>query len=274
MKYQLENSIARVLALFEQAGIQSGDNIILHCGLPSWVQRKTEFEFQFKYGQRFLNLLTETVGERGTIMMNTDSIADLFRFSYQENVFDYRKSRSRRGLISEIFRMNKGATRSVHPWTNATAMGPMAKDLINSHEKSFPFSMDQNSPWYKASMANFKILYFCVLPFNAFLTTCITEDLALKDNKIAAHWDKGLKIKYLNYRNAPCEGIVNPHTHRWNKNEQVAVYRFLQKNFELHTRYGNREEYLFAASSKHQFDCILNQTLNGRPLVDIKYWGM
>jgi aminoglycoside N3'-acetyltransferase len=110
-------------------------------------------------------VLVDLVGVEGTIVMNTDGITheNVFRawagqVESDEPLFDHRRTPSRRGLISELFRRRPSAIRSVHPWYNMTAEGPRAEELLCDDVLSTPYAMDEHSSTYKLTTGNGKVV--------------------------------------------------------------------------------------------------------------------
>jgi len=52
----------------------------------------------------------------------------------QHSRFDLRRTPSRMGLVTELFRRTKGVCQSRHPVYRVSAFGPLAKQLIHGHE--------------------------------------------------------------------------------------------------------------------------------------------
>ena len=111
-----------------------------------------------RYARQVLDLLLERVGERGTLLMPTQSISGYLGFSHRGEVFDYETMPSRWGLLSELFRRLPGTVRSIHPHYNISARGPLARDLIEGHGLSEPYTMDAHTPWYRLKDVGGKVL--------------------------------------------------------------------------------------------------------------------
>lgn len=85
---------------------------------------------------------------------------------YRSNpVFDVRRTPSRTGLLTELFRRKRGAVRSVHPTHSVCAIGPLAEEMVADHhlgttpcgeESPFGFMarhetivLGIGTPWYR-----------------------------------------------------------------------------------------------------------------------------
>ncbi|MCE5271116.1 AAC(3) family N-acetyltransferase [bacterium] len=135
-------------------GIGKGDRLVMHSSAKNLFEAAREDTGLSQtnivnYSRDIIEMLLDLIGPEGTLMMNTDSISNLKAFALDGEVFDYRKDYSRRGWISEMFRRRPDVCRSVHPFYNVTAWGKDAAEMMESHEKSTPFTMDENSPWFR-----------------------------------------------------------------------------------------------------------------------------
>lgn len=144
-------------------GIGKGDRLLIHSSAKDLFAAVPEDNGMgemniVRYSKEIVEILLDLVGLDGLIMMNTDSIPNLKAFAFEGQVFDYRKDYSRRGWISEMFRRRPDVCRSVHPVYNVTAWGKGASQLVADHEKSTPFTMDENSPWYKMTLIGGKVV--------------------------------------------------------------------------------------------------------------------
>lgn len=55
---------------------------------------------------------------------------------FKNHIFDVKKTISRMGLITELFRRKEGVYRSLHPTHSVSAYGPMASELTKNHHLS------------------------------------------------------------------------------------------------------------------------------------------
>jgi len=96
-----------------------------------------------------IELLRRSVGSRGTLVMPAYPMRGLSqRHLEQHPSFDWRRSPSQAGLLSEIFRRMSGVQRSLHPTHSVSAWGAGAVDLTTGHDHSaVPF--DDCSPFQK-----------------------------------------------------------------------------------------------------------------------------
>ena len=129
-----------------RAGIQQGDNLIVHSSLKS-------LGHVHGGAQTVINAFLRTIEPGGTLMMPT------FTFSLPMwNMPPYEKatSPSRVGRLTEVFRQMPGVLRSDHPSHSAAAVGPLAEELLSDHLQCAPLGC--NSPFDKFYQHGGKIL--------------------------------------------------------------------------------------------------------------------
>ena len=84
-----------------------------------------------------IEALLEAIGPQGTLLMPAMASEQPFRIA---------SSPSTVGAISEVFRSWPGAIRSLHPTHSATALGPLAEQLLAGHIEQ-PTAVGPESPW-------------------------------------------------------------------------------------------------------------------------------
>jgi aminoglycoside 3-N-acetyltransferase len=102
--------------------------------------------------------MSEAVGSSGTIVMPTFPMSGLSQDYLDQNpTFDWRRTPSRAGILTELFRRMPGTERSLHPTHPVGARGPIARWLTQDHECSItPF--DERSPFQKLLELNTLVL--------------------------------------------------------------------------------------------------------------------
>jgi aminoglycoside N3'-acetyltransferase len=139
----LDRWLAREAALataLERLGVRSGGILFVQM---SYDQLRP---FQVTPA-RVIDLLTSLVGTAGTLVMPTFPFRGS-SLAYLDTgpTFDARRTPSRSGLVSEVFRRMRGTERSLHPTHPVAARGPDARWLTDGHERSsMPF--DAFSPF-------------------------------------------------------------------------------------------------------------------------------
>lgn len=96
-----------------------------------------------------LDLLSDLVGEKGTICMP----AYPRDFGRGVDIFDVRTSPSDAGLLTELFRRQPGARRSLQPTHTVSALGQLSGYFTEEHHLSlYPFG--PKSPWTRITYAD------------------------------------------------------------------------------------------------------------------------
>ncbi len=107
---------------------------------------------------KILQLLLGIIGASGTLVLPTFPFEGMAADYLQQNrCFDAKKTPSRVGLLSEIFRRMPGVLRSIHPTHPVAAFGKEAKYFVSEHHLDIhPFG--SLSPFQKMEKKQGKIL--------------------------------------------------------------------------------------------------------------------
>jgi aminoglycoside 3-N-acetyltransferase len=100
---------------------------------------------------QLLDALYHAVGDGGTVVMPTypmrnEELSDVYLASNRR--FDWRRTPSQVGLLTELFRRVPGTRRSLHPTHSVAARGARATELTEGHELC-PTPFDENSPFHR-----------------------------------------------------------------------------------------------------------------------------
>ena len=128
-------------------GIQEGDSVLIHSSFKSMGHIEGGIA-------TFVAAMRHVLGESGTLIVPT------LTFSYvtEENpVFDYLRTPSCVGAISEFVRQMPEAKRSVHPTHSCAAIGGRAEEFTCDHHLDNT-PVGTHSPFYKLQQAGGKIL--------------------------------------------------------------------------------------------------------------------
>jgi len=132
-------------------GIRSGDVVYVRSSYDDMRSiRATPMEI--------IEILAEAVGATGTVVMPTYPMGGLSQaYLDQHPFFDWRRTPSRSGILTEVFRRMAGTERSINPTHPVAARGALAKWLTEGHECSaMPF--DEHSPFQKLLQMNASVL--------------------------------------------------------------------------------------------------------------------
>lgn len=150
-------------------GIRQGDTLFVHSSFSAFSG------FQGP-PQDVINCLIDLLGENGNLLMpSMQYISSSYEHLQRNELFDVRKTFSKMGLITEVFRRKKGVLRSLHPTHSVLALGKDAARIVDGHEKCL-YPCGEHTPFDKFRSLNGKVLFFDV-PFNTFTFIHYIEDL-------------------------------------------------------------------------------------------------
>ena len=125
-----------------EQGIAEGDHVLVHSSMNRFGG------FQGKPSD-VISSLTDIVGDSGTILMPAiPFLGSAIDYVGSKEQFDVRRTPSRMGLLTEIFRRSRDISVSTHPTHPVIAKGRLAADLLADHEKA-KTPCGQSSPFHK-----------------------------------------------------------------------------------------------------------------------------
>jgi aminoglycoside 3-N-acetyltransferase len=142
----IEDSLRRL-------GIGPGDDV--------WMQTQMSAFGTIVGGpETVIEALREVVGPGALVAMPAFPVSGLSIEYLRENpVFDYHRTPSRMGAITERFRKLPGSHRSLHPTHSIAAQGPGAEDLVAGHERTeTPFGAE--TPFLRLIERNARQVFF------------------------------------------------------------------------------------------------------------------
>lgn len=150
-------------------GVRRGDTLLVHSGF----RRATGFQGG---PHDVIACLLSAVGEEGNLLMVSLSYeTSSYEHLRGDPLFDVRRTPSRMGIVSEIFRRRDGVRRSLHPTHPVLALGRDADWLVRDHERcSTPCGA--GTPFAKLRELGGKVLFLDV-PFGNFTFIHHIEDL-------------------------------------------------------------------------------------------------
>lgn len=207
MKWLVNGFLSYSPAEFESCvrslGLCSGDTLLLHSSFgPLSGFRGTPTEL--------IEVFLRILGSEGNLMM-VSLPYNSYTYEYLEKgkVFDVRKTPSRMGLVSEIFRRRREVLRSLHPTHPILALGPKAEWIVAGHE-NIPYPCGFGTPFEKLALLSGKILFFNASfytnTFYHFLEETIKDNLTfplyserLFDVEVIDHEGRTLTVKTFVY---------------------------------------------------------------------------
>lgn len=171
-----EAHVPVTLAEFEQAlrylSIAEGQIVFVHSG-ADWLRSVEGGPI------KVVETIKAVIGTRGTLLMPSFPIDGLAVDFLRTSTFDIRRSPSKMGLITEIFRRMPGVVRSLHPTHPVCAFGPMAEELISNHHLiMYPFG--PSTPFSRMDEKGGKILMIGVD------SACLTHVHVAEDALVSA----------------------------------------------------------------------------------------
>jgi aminoglycoside 3-N-acetyltransferase len=111
-------------------GVCSGDMIMVHSGMEGFAGLRGKMA-------DVIDVLQQAVGSTGTLMMPTIPFTGTaIEYAESGQVFDVRRTPSRVGLLTELFRRSSGVVRSAHPTHSVAAWGNLSAAVVDGHSKA------------------------------------------------------------------------------------------------------------------------------------------
>lgn len=140
-------------AALHTVGVSRGDMLIVHSAF-------SKFEGFSGTVQDAIHVLMEAVGTDGTLLMPTlpfpGRYATAVEYVRDHPVFDVKRTPSRTGIMSEVFRCRPDVKRSLHPTHAVAGWGARAAELIANHYLA-ETPCGRNSPYHRLLQANGKV---------------------------------------------------------------------------------------------------------------------
>ena len=141
----------RLLFTLRRLGVGEGDVVIVHSSFD-------RFEGFRGRPTDVIQCLQRAVGDSGTLMMPTLPFTDTaVAYVARSERFDVRRTPSRSGLLTELFRRSPDVVRSVHPTHPVAAWGAKAHALMADHHLAAT-PCGQGSPFARLLDEDGKIL--------------------------------------------------------------------------------------------------------------------
>jgi aminoglycoside 3-N-acetyltransferase len=189
--YKTKFNTAELETIIRDCGICSGDNVLVHC---SWRN-------MYNYDgspEDIIKMLKELVGTEGTILMPC--------YGSDRSRFDVDNTPSSAGVLSEVFRHQKGVMRSNCTHFSVAGFGKNASVLLEEHINS-KYGFDECSPCYKlGKYSNGKVLFLGLgsEPTKISIFHCAGAYLREKDQKLGKllsyEYESNLIINGITYK--------------------------------------------------------------------------
>lgn len=158
-----------LLETLRSLGVAEGDTMLVHSS--------SHYSNGFVGSPaKVIDVLLESVGSNGNLMMlSLPYTSSTFDYLKSLDCFDVRKTVSRMGLLSEIFRGRKDVRRSLSPTHPMLACGPKAEWILSGHENC-PYPCGAGTPFEKLVQLEGKVVFFDA-PFGSLTFFHYIEDM-------------------------------------------------------------------------------------------------
>jgi aminoglycoside N3'-acetyltransferase len=268
--------LGRIRESLTSLGIGQGDLLLVHSSANTLFQAGQEHDDatpqdMISYSDAVVDLLLGQIGPTGTLLMPTESLGDVFVASRKKEVFDYRRATSTRGLITELFRRRRNAIRSVHPWYNLAAIGPLAEELMKDHHLSTPYTMDIHSPWSKFTQRAGKVLMLGPdLDHNSLIH--LPEYRFPEEYPRAIYYNKTIPLRYVSRAGAVNEMKVAIHVVSWKHGECTQFCKYLQEKYSLYNVVAAGCTEFVCYNAEKQFQALVQEMQSDVCWYDVRYW--
>ena len=135
----------------QKLGLKLGDSVLVHSSM-------SKIGYLENGPSTLINAIEKVIGNNGTLLMPAFPATGRNSTYLKNNpVFDYHKTKSKMGAISEYFRLLPNIKRSLHPTDSVCALGPLAEYFTNTHFNQItPYN--EFSPFRKLCNKDGKIL--------------------------------------------------------------------------------------------------------------------
>ncbi len=240
-----------LIAQLQTIGIEKGDVLLVHSSL-------SKIGFIENGPKDFVEALLESVGSEGHVLMpNSPNASFQLDYIQQLSLFDVQNDVSKLGAITEYFRKLPNAIRSEHPTEPVSCVGPNAAFFVGNHFGNItPYN--ENSPFFKVSQMNGKILYVGVTLDNAGTNLHTLED-AISDFKFPVYHEEIFDVKIKSIDGTIKSMQTKVHNPVWSKKRHCdgLLPLFESHNVAQNVNIGNAETWLFDA--KKMLDVMIDE---------------
>jgi aminoglycoside 3-N-acetyltransferase len=162
---------SRLRGLLADMGMAPGATVLVHSSMDQ-IHRRVPGLSPFA----LIKLMLEMIGPEGTLLMPTfPFVGPLAAHLEKTRSFDVRRTPSRAGLLSELFRRHRRVIRSLHPTHSVAGIGPLAKELLATHHLGNGF--DEQSPFFKIGEHDGRVMSLGAHPKDSFTQFHVCESL-------------------------------------------------------------------------------------------------
>ena len=213
----------KIIADLKHIGVADGDVLMVHASFKSLGVNDIS-------PADVVDILINSVGKSGTLLMPALSGAQTPKGHH-----DNKMTPSNIGVIPEAFRLTGGVRRSMHPTHSVCAIGRLAEELLDEHEKDrTPCGV--HSPFRKILFINAKILMLgCTLKPNTTMHAveeCIGTPYLLGDEMEYSITDSRGNKSIKTYRNHDFKGFTQRYDRLGGLINSVSLHKGMIVNAE------------------------------------------
>ena len=174
-----------------EIGVVPGATIFVHCSIDEVTRRVPSMN-----AVKLITLLQTLLGKEGTLLVLTSPFSGLEAdFVRANNTFDVKRTPSKTGLFTEIFRRMPGVMRSLQPTHPVAGWGKNARALLEKHHTGTAFG--PASPFLKLRAYDGKVIGIGA-PMGRFFTIMhAVEELHPRTHKLLFE-EEPYRIKIVN----------------------------------------------------------------------------
>ena len=268
--------LTHIRTALSQLDIRRGDILLVHSSVAALGKAGLQPDQDTPrnpvlYAQAITEILLDAVGPEGTLLMPTEADGDPRDRARNKTVFDWRTDLSNRGLITELFRRRKDVIRSVHPWYNVSACGRLAEELIKDHDRSTPYTMDRNSPWFKLTEMNGKVLFLgTTLETNSLLH--LPEYLYPGEYPRRIFFADPVPLCYRGRDGSIQTMDVMIHVPDWRSGEGTRFCDYLDHKYHIYTRLDLGRSQAVSHLASRQYEALCSELRQRVTWYDVRNW--
>lgn len=262
----------------DATNISKGDILLVHSSLNSLLRACSSSSEggnntpPLTYAMEVIDLLRGIVGPTGTLLMPAEAIKHPFDFSYKNQIYDYRRAPTVRGLIAELFRRQEGVVRSTVPNMSMCGIGPMAEELILDHDKAAPYFIGEQSPWYKISQLSGAKVLLLGRDFDSNSIMRVPEATHRDEYRAGIWYDKPFPMQYIDRggEESSIEVAIRAAPHGSGQLEKFA--EFLNKKYGIYQYLDIDGLPIRLYDANEQYVALLKEVENDKWTLDANYW--
>ena len=196
-------------------GLKSGDTVLMHSAFePTGGFSGTPNDL--------IDVVVDVLGPEGNLVMTSMAYASSTKqYLISNPTFDVRRTASRMGIVTEVFRRRKSVLRSWSPTHPVLAQGKRAAFIVAGHD-ACTFPCGPGSPFDKMLKLDGKMLYFG-LPFEAFTFVHTIEHILREELPFELYDEEPISCSFTDGEGCTRSVLVKVFSDRAVKTRDVAV---------------------------------------------------